>query len=154
MRSRPEDRYIALKVARTTTPLHTNIDPSQLQFVPEQVRWALAVADGMGGHAAGEVASTLTLTLALKLSQQGRSGTWTSARPKPPPSSRGCSRFLSSVDRAIAEQSREQLDLKGMGSTLTVAMVAADRLFVFHVGDSRCYLMRLDACSGSRAIRR
>jgi serine/threonine protein phosphatase PrpC len=142
VRSNNEDRYIALKVSRTTTPLHTNIDPSQLQFVPEQFRWALAVADGMGGHAAGEVASTLALTLALKLSQQGSQWYVDVGEAEAAAIVSRMQSILSSVDRAIADQSREQSDLKGMGSTLTVAMVAADRLFVFHVGDSRCYLMR------------
>ena len=71
VRKNNEDRYLALKVTRSTTPVVTNIDAAQLQFVPEQIRWSLAVADGMGGHAAGEVASTLALTLAVKLAQQG-----------------------------------------------------------------------------------
>jgi protein phosphatase len=50
--------------------------------------------------------------------------------------------ILASVDRAIAEESHQKASLKGMGTTLTVATIAADRLFVFHVGDSRCYLLR------------
>jgi len=139
VRENNEDRYLAMKIERSYTPLSTNIDPSQLQFVAHQVRWALCVADGMGGHAGGEVASTLALSLALKLSQQGSQ--WYVDIGEKEVNER-MRMLLSSVDRAIAEQSRSKAGLKGMGTTLTIATITADRLFIFHVGDSRCYLLR------------
>jgi protein phosphatase len=142
VRANNEDRYLALRLARTTTPVQTNIDPSHFEFVPEQVRWALAVADGMGGHAAGEVASTMALTLALKLSQQGSQWYVDIGEAEAAAIISRMQSLLSSVDRAIAQQSKQQSGLKGMGTTLTIALVANDRLFTFHVGDSRCYLLR------------
>jgi PPM family protein phosphatase len=142
VRTNNEDRYLALKLSRTTTLLNTNIDPAQLQFVPEQDRWALVVADGMGGHAAGEVASTLAITLALKLSQQGSRWYVDIGEAEANALIERMQAILTTVDRAIAEQSEQQASLRGMGTTLTIATIAADRLFVFHVGDSRCYLLR------------
>lgn len=142
VRENNEDRYLALKVERNYTPLSTNIDTSQLQFVPHQVRWALAVADGMGGHAGGEVASTLALSLALKLSQQGSQWYVDIGEEEAKALIERMRAILSTVDHAIAEESRQKASLKGMGTTLTIATIAADQLFIFHVGDSRCYLLR------------
>ena len=142
VRENNEDRYLALKVERNYTPLSTNIDAAQLQFVAHQVRWALAVADGMGGHAGGEVASTLALSLALKLSQQGSQWYVDVGEEEAKALIERMRAILSTVDRAIAEESQHKATLKGMGTTLTIATVAADHLFIFHVGDSRCYLLR------------
>jgi PPM family protein phosphatase len=142
VRKNNEDRYLAVQVTRTTTPIATNIDPAQLQYVPEQKRWSLCVADGMGGHAAGEVASTLALTLALKLAQQGTQWFVEIGEEEAKAFISRVETILASVDRAIAQRSRQQARLKGMGTTLTIAIFVTDRLFTFHVGDSRCYLLR------------
>jgi protein phosphatase len=142
VRENNEDRYLALKVERSYTALSTNIDPAHLEFVPHQLRWALAVADGMGGHAGGEVASTLALSLALKLSQQGSQWFVDIGEEEAKSLIERMRSILGTVDRAIAEESHQKAALKGMGTTLTVATIAASRLFIFHVGDSRCYLLR------------
>jgi protein phosphatase len=142
VRSNNEDRYLAVQVTRSTVPVLTNIDPSQLRFVPEQMRWALAVADGMGGHAAGEVASTLAITLALKLAQQGAQWYVQMGEEEAKSIIARMESVLETVDRTIAQRSRQQSRLAGMGTTLTIAVIVADRLFTFHVGDSRCYLLR------------
>jgi protein phosphatase len=142
VRANNEDRFLVLRGDQTTTPIATNIDAGELKFVPAQTLWALAVADGMGGHAAGEVASTLALTLTLQFAQQGsrwyveigdREAREIVARVES---------ILVSVDRAIAAQARGDAKLAGMGTTLTVGVVRANRLFVYHVGDSRAYLLR------------
>jgi protein phosphatase len=142
VRANNEDRFLVLRGDQTMAPIATNIDAGELKFVPAQTIWALAVADGMGGHAAGEVASTLALTLTLQFAQQGsrwyvdigdREAREIVARVES---------ILASVDRAIAAQARTDAALAGMGTTLTVGVVRADRLFVYHVGDSRAYLLR------------
>jgi protein phosphatase len=46
------------------------------------------------------------------------------------------------ADARIAEEAREHRELKGMGTTLTLAFISGHRLFVLHAGDSRCYLLR------------
>lgn len=94
----------------------------------------IAVADGMGGHAGGEIASSRALGPIERL--EGRTY----------PSADGAS---SALAEAIAEANRLVLDhgeanpeLSGMGTTLTAAMVREGRLHVAHVGDSRAYLLR------------
>ncbi len=92
-----------------------------------------AVADGMGGHAAGEVAS-LTAVEALKASYQVKGGT------------EGLVAAAHQANRSIFERARADPDLHGMGTTLVaVALVNEDdedRLAVVNVGDSRVYLLR------------
>jgi hypothetical protein len=58
VRKNNEDRYLALKVTRSTTPVLTNIDAAQLQFVPEQTCGRSPWQTAWVARAAGEVAST------------------------------------------------------------------------------------------------
>jgi PPM family protein phosphatase len=142
VRANNEDRFLVVRADRTTTPIATNIDAGELRFVPAQTIWALAVADGMGGHAAGEVASTLALTLALQYAQQGSRWYVDIGEREAREIVGRVESILASVNRAIAEQADRESALAGMGTTLTVAVVRGDRLFVYHVGDSRAYLLR------------
>ena len=92
----------------------------------------LALADGMGGHAAGEVASQLVIAHLAHLDDDEPGGD-----------------LLSKLDRAvhdgnsaIAREVEENPDLEGMGTTLTAILFAGDRLGLVHIGDSRGYLLR------------
>lgn len=92
----------------------------------------LALADGMGGHAAGEVASQLVIAALAHLDNDEPGGD-----------------LLSKLEHAvhqgnsdIAEQVELHPELEGMGTTLTAILFAGDRLGMVHIGDSRGYLMR------------
>lgn len=95
----------------------------------------LAVADGMGGHQAGEVASALAIRgLVSKLS--GGLAT------------RGTGGLVPVLQRAMGELNTEiheaghRPETRGMGTTLTAAVIVGDALTIGHVGDSRAYLLR------------
>ncbi len=92
-----------------------------------------AVADGMGGHAAGEVAS-LTAVEALKAAYRNQGGT------------EGLVAAAHEANRSIFARAQGNPELHGMGTTLVaVALVNEDdedRLAVINVGDSRVYLLR------------
>jgi len=92
-----------------------------------------AVADGMGGHAAGEVAA-LTAVEALR------------AAFKRDPTSDGLLAAAETANRSIWDQAQADAELRGMGTTLVaVALVKEedeDRLAIVNVGDSRVYLLR------------
>jgi len=137
-----EDRFLAVRVQRETTPVATNIPTDDLHFVASQTFWALAVADGMGGHAAGEVASTLALSRALEFSQQGSRSFVSIGEAEVREIMSRLDTILASVDRAVSEQSATRGECSGMGTTLTAAAAAGDCLFVCHAGDSRLYLLR------------
>lgn len=89
-----------------------------------------AVADGMGGHAGGEVASDL----AIGALQQGFAAE---------PSERGLLEAVQRANRAVWERSLEDPEVRGMGTTMTAAALVptdgGDRLVVVNVGDSRAY---------------
>jgi serine/threonine protein phosphatase PrpC len=92
------------------------------------------VADGMGGHAAGEVASELAVETLLA-EYYGPDDNPT------PPRMRLEQAILTANDR-IYEQASAQLTQAGMGTTLVAAVLYQDRLIVANVGDSRAYLVR------------
>jgi len=92
----------------------------------------LAVADGMGGHAAGDVASKVVIAALVHLDDDAPSGD-----------------LLQAMREAVFEGSehlreviRESPQLEGMGTTLTAILFAGGRLALCHVGDSRAYLVR------------
>ncbi|MGH3559159.1 MAG: PP2C family protein-serine/threonine phosphatase [Mycobacterium sp.] len=92
----------------------------------------LALADGMGGHAAGEVASQLVIAALAHLDDDEPGGD-----------------LLANLDAAvragnseIAAQVEMEPDLEGMGTTLTAILFAGNRLGLVHIGDSRGYMLR------------
>lgn len=89
-----------------------------------------AVADGMGGHRGGEVASHLALETVESLA---RSGTGTLAD------------HVSEANRTVFERSQRDRRVTGMGTTLTAAKVVDGVAYLAHVGDSRAYLLRAGA---------
>jgi serine/threonine protein phosphatase PrpC len=97
----------------------------------------LVVADGMGGHAAGEVASRMTVDGIIGL--MSRSDDLPSAEG--PEYLRFLGEIVQQVNNTIFQAGQDE-DKRGMGTTCTVAVVRGDQLFVSHVGDSRAYLLR------------
>jgi protein phosphatase len=87
---------------------------------------AVAVADGMGGHAGGEVASSIALETAMTVGGD--------------PTMR-----VQAANVAVVDAARLRPRLAGMGTTLTLAVLDPDGdLDIGHVGDSRAYLLRGD----------
>jgi serine/threonine protein phosphatase PrpC len=92
----------------------------------------LALADGMGGHAAGEVASKLVIAALVPLDDD-----------EPGDDLLGeLAEATAQGNDAITELVAEEPDLDGMGTTLTAVLFAGSRLGMVHVGDSRAYLFR------------
>lgn len=99
----------------------------------------ILVADGMGGAAAGALASRLAATFI----HQQLSAAWSAERNHSP--QRFASLLRSALERAndlIHQQSLSNPDFKGMGTTATAVGVLEDFLYLAQVGDSRAYLVR------------
>jgi protein phosphatase len=93
----------------------------------------LVVADGMGGHAAGQLASSITIqVLTEELERDGGSGC-DPAR---------LHNAFRKANSAVFKASKEVPDAAGMGSTLTVVAIDKGQLGLLNVGDSPAYLFR------------
>ena len=102
------------------------------------------LADGMGGHNAGDVASRLCLEKLDTILASALDKSLSKLRPN-----KGVSREATLVRRsinkantAIYENSLDNQDRKGMGTTLVMALFYDNRVVVAHIGDSRVYRLR------------
>ncbi|HEY6881045.1 MAG TPA: cyclic nucleotide-binding domain-containing protein, partial [Polyangiales bacterium] len=106
-----------------------------------------AVADGMGGHAAGEVASQMALaTVARVLREQWARVEQLLAQPGSRPCARDVQRLLDEAAlaacAAVHEAGQADEARRGMGTTLSLLLLVGAQGFIAHVGDSRVYLLR------------
>jgi protein phosphatase len=143
VRESNEDQFLIAGLNRSMqvhqTSLH--LDDQTRLFGPSEGR-LLLVADGMGGHAAGKRASTVAVDslaeyvlnsmpwfLRLHEEREGDFREYLRAA-------------LSHCQHAVEAEAERVPARRGMGTTLTMGYLAWPRLYVVHVGDSRCYLLR------------
>ena len=93
-----------------------------------------AVADGMGGHNAGEVASNLAVKTFFAECLAGL------LEQEPPPPLSIISDAFNRANNSVIEAAGDR-DLQGMGTTLTAALVIDHDMYMAHIGDSRCYII-------------
>jgi len=109
------------------------------EFADGLGRRLLVVADGMGGHAAGEVASDLAIN-ALSASMKERNSTgegWT-----PEQAADLIRAALKDANRKICESVVSRAEWRGMGTTMVTAVLVDETAVIGNVGDSRAYLLR------------
>jgi protein phosphatase len=95
-------------------------------------RWLFAVADGLGGHAAGEVASAAVIQTLRPHD----------AEVAPSALLEVLGRAVAEANREVARQAAEDPARWGMGTTLTAMLFSGDRAAVAHIGDSRAFRLR------------
>jgi serine/threonine protein phosphatase PrpC len=93
----------------------------------------IAVADGMGGHAGGEIASALAIKGISRLHDVANSSAEITERFL-----KEVTQINSAIERAVIENP----DLTGMGTTLTALIATEDKIALLHIGDTRCYRIR------------
>jgi protein phosphatase len=91
-----------------------------------------AVADGMGGHLAGEVASSMAIE-----SVAGQLGA-----DKKTPLEKKLLKGVQAANSKVYEASKKDSACRGMGTTLTAAVIRGREIILAHVGDSRAYIIR------------
>ena len=131
------EQRVEVGMATSVGQVRTGNEDSVLCEPPESTLVAerglfFAVADGMGGHAAGEVASSMAIKTARDLF-------YDSAVPDIGEALRDA---ISRANTAVYEAGAGATGRDHMGSTLTAVVIADHRAIVGHVGDTRCYVVR------------
>ena len=120
-------------VARTHVGHVRESNEDSVKVVPEL--GLVVVADGMGGHAGGEIASALVIE---NVEREIRAiGAFAKAAP-----ALALTAAVRAANDAVRRRGDEQRDLKGMGSTVVCALILDRVAHVAHAGDSRAYRLR------------
>jgi len=121
-------------------------DHNEDNFLDEPVLGLFAVADGMGGHAAGEVASQMALDSVKEVVTAGQAVVAAYRAEPNRQTRRDVLRVLEQAGRAACEavhaEGQRDKSKRGMGTTLCAALIVGRHAFIGHVGDSRMYLVR------------
>jgi len=121
-------------------------DHNEDNFLVDKSLNLFIVADGMGGHAAGEVASSISVKSMRDVIQQNKDLIQSYKEDSQISSDKDVLNLLEhAIQKACAEIhdiSERDLDKRGMGTTLSCLLILNNRGFIAHVGDSRIYLLR------------
>jgi protein phosphatase len=137
----PEFKLIARCSARTNVGQVRKNNEDNISLWAYQGIVLALVADGLGGEAAGEVASRLAVEAVQAdfLGEERDSQNLDQATEDNLVDR--LEKAIQEANLAVFEQSQNDSQLKGMGTTSTMTLVRGNRVFVAHVGDSRAYLV-------------
>ncbi len=134
-----EDRFVIVELTRTMNVLQSNVPQAKSKYSSHRGHVFL-VADGMGGHEAGDVASALTVQ-SIEEFLLNTLRRFTNLRVSEKQEAlKDLQQALAQADGRIFAASKKHPNWHGMGTTLTLAFAVDWTLFVAHAGDSRCYL--------------
>lgn len=103
------------------------------KYLADKSRGLFVVADGMGGHEAGEIASSLAIQTLDKFL------TWERISQK---NGQILKEAIEAANALIYQEAKHNTDCSGMGTTITAAIFTEEKLWIAHIGDSRAYLVR------------
>jgi PPM family protein phosphatase len=145
VRPNNEDHFLVARAGRSLQMLATNLEDGCVPDEFTDAVYAMAVADGVGGLAAGEVASRMALAAFVGLVLNTPDWIFGASEPEEERIlARAAERFRD-VNAALIEQARRDPALATMGSTLTVAWSFGADLYIAHLGDSRVCLFHRGA---------
>jgi protein phosphatase len=142
VRRENQDHYLVVRVGRTLETLLTSLPPEEIPARAEEVGYGLLVADGIGGAAAGEVASRRALSTLVGLVLDTPDWILSTDLPETEQVMQRFAERYRRIHAMLCEQGRGDPNLAGMGTTMTLACSLGEGLVVGHVGDSRVYLLR------------
>jgi PPM family protein phosphatase len=135
-----EDHFVVVELARTMYVHQTSLPQSKAQYGSHRGHLFL-IADGMGGHQAGEVASALSVVTVEDFLLNTLKRFFSMQAPEEQNVLKEFQGALLQADARIFEEASRRPEMIGMGTTLTMAFAVDWTLLVAHAGDSRCYLL-------------
>lgn len=131
-----EDSFLVVD----TTSEHSDSLPDALKLNFTENNNIFMVADGMGGPVAGEVASLLAVDTVLKEMKSNKFSNESDVGPM-------LVDLLQKANSVIFERAKGHSEMKGMGTTATLAAIINSTLFLGQVGDSRAYIIRKNSAT-------
>ena len=142
VRPNNEDQFFVTKLTRTLETVLTSLGRGDLPERAEEVNYVMVVADGMGGHASGEVASRMAISALVSLALDVPDWFFRLDKARAPEIERRARELVQRIASDITEMGQRHLALHGMGTTLTAARSLGRDLMIVHAGDSRAYVLR------------
>jgi serine/threonine protein phosphatase PrpC len=141
VRATNEDQFLIAELTKAMRVWQTSLPEPRLQIGEERAHLFL-VADGMGGHQAGERASALAVVAIEHFTLNTFKWFFASSDSEAQKALGQFQVALSQADARIVAEAADHPELSGMGTTVTMAFHLGAQLCVVHVGDSRAYLYR------------
>lgn len=139
VRTNNEDHFLVVERRRSRSILLTNLPDDYLRPA-DDTAYVLAVADGVGGHAFGELASKLALRSGWEQAPSAIKWSWIITDREIEELREHLELVFRHMDQTLLEQGKLDPDCAGMGTTLTGAYTVGPEAFIAHAGDSRAYL--------------
>jgi len=142
-RDNNQDQFLVAKLQKSMMVEQSSlpVDPSQRLFGNTQGHLML-VADGMGGHAAGEQASAMAIEFLVEQLLNKVHWFFRIHVDAENEFIDSLKMMLKETHKKIQAEGKKSTTLHGMGTTLTMTYMVWPKLYVLHAGDSRCYLIR------------
>jgi serine/threonine protein phosphatase PrpC len=142
VRRNNEDHFMAARFDRTMRTLATNLPEGEVPPLYSETVYAMLVADGVGGAAAGEVASRTAIHAIVDLVIETPDWIMKLDEPLAREVLARMERRFQRVREVLVEGAAADPGLRGMATTMTVACSLGPELLTAHVGDSRAYVLR------------
>jgi protein phosphatase len=142
VRARNEDHFFVTRIGRYLETVASSLPPGEISDRTEEVGYAMILADGMGGHKNGELASRMAIKELMKFVVAMPNWTFRLDETVATDASQRSKKRFRHVNRVLREHGRQDPALRGMGTTMTAARNMGRHLQIAHVGDSRAYLLR------------
>lgn len=142
VRTNNEDHFLVARFGRTLDTLVSNLAEEHLPGRHEDTGYGMLVADGIGGSAAGEIASRTAIQAMLRLVLSTPDWILRLDTASVEEVMRRMEERFRQISEHLWKQASSDPHLRGMGTTLTLACSLGLDLVICHVGDSRAYLFR------------
>ena len=142
VRENNEDHYLVARVGRSLDTLVTSLPDGEIPERFDETGFAIMVADGMGGAAAGEVASRTAISTLVNIFLDVPDWIMKANDAIAEKLMARADKYYRKLDATLADMVSADPGLQGMGTTMTGGYCIGADMFLCHVGDSRAYLFR------------